>query len=104
MPTVIDKLIRYVDYAEEVVKEEYPILSFTPQGAWIDVYGKKRFVLAGTFKQFAHVSEERAKESFLKRKSKQLRILKGRIAAIERAVYAMQAGHIVDYPSVVYFV
>lgn len=103
MTTVIDKLIRYVDHADVVLRDEYPILKFTPCGAWIDVYGKKRFVLAGTWKQFAHVSDERAKESFFSRKHKQLRILNSRIEAIERSISALKEGRIADYSAWAYF-
>lgn len=92
MTIVIDKLVRYVDWGDSVLKEEYPIVKFTPQGAWIDVWGKQKFVLAGTFKKFACKTEEEAKESFFRRKAKQLKILKERIRGIEHAVRELKEG------------
>lgn len=97
MTLVIDKLIRYEDRGDVVLKEEYPILKFTPQGAWIDVWGKKKFVLARTFKKFAAKTDEEARKSFFARKHRQLRILEHRIEGIKDAIQALKDDRIADY-------
>lgn len=54
---------------------EYPIIKRTPKGAWIDIYGKKRFVLLTARKKFACDTREDAIRSFIARKERQIRIL-----------------------------
>lgn len=58
---------------------EYPVIKKTAQGVWIDVYGKKRFVLSNTNKKFAAPTIEAARESFIARKNKQVKILKAQL-------------------------
>lgn len=61
----------------------------TPCGAWLN-YGytgaKNKFVLDHATKKYAHPTKEKAYESFLARKKKQLRIYKDKVKTIEIAM------------------
>lgn len=61
----------------------------TPCGAWLN-YGytgaKNKFVLDYATKKYAHPTKEKAYESFLARKRKQLRIYKQKVRTVEIAM------------------
>lgn len=98
MRTDQEVMYRYENHADVVLLERYPVTKRTPQGAWIDVYGKPRFVLSNTFKKFAAATEEEeAKVSFFARKARQLKILRAQIQAVEGAVEALTEGRLRDY-------
>ncbi|QDH84039.1 hypothetical protein KMC60_gp30 [Achromobacter phage vB_AxyP_19-32_Axy11] len=54
---------------------EYTVIKYTPKGVWLNVLGRKRFVLHQGRKKFAHADKKDAVESFVARKDKQIRIL-----------------------------
>jgi len=58
---------------------EFKITSETKCGAWIDVWGEKRFVNLKCRKQFACRTKEEAAKSFIKRKERQIEILAAKI-------------------------
>lgn len=64
----------------------FDVLSKTPKGVWLSVYGKKRFVLESARKRFACPSVELAVQSFKARKKRQAEILRGRLRNVERAI------------------
>ena len=55
--------------------EQFPVIRFTPKGAWLDVYGAERFVRREARKRFACPTLEEAKESLRARKKRQLSLL-----------------------------
>lgn len=65
----------------------YPLLKVTPKGAWIDDYGRKRFVLASATKKYACPTLDGAIESFLARKQRQKAILHRQLSNVETAIY-----------------
>lgn len=95
---MIDKLYRYEDirYAPPVDEFERPIgegtlsvelrtyivRKHTPCGVWID----GRFVNLKANKRFACPTMEEAKESFIARKKRQIRILSARLKDAQRAL------------------
>ncbi|EMI5828574.1 TPA: hypothetical protein ACP7Q5_004941 [Escherichia coli] len=56
---------------------EYPVLRMTPHGFWfLDHYeDRERFVNLSWTKQYAHRTKEAARDAFIERKRKQIRIL-----------------------------
>jgi len=76
---------------------EFKILKETPKGAWIDNFGKKKFVNLHAKKQFACIDQTGALNSFLKRKECQIRILSSRLdTAKEMKLKAESLLHVVD--------
>lgn len=72
---------------------KYKIIKRTPKGAWIPKYSwsfdsdtEKRFVLLTARKQFASETIEKAKECFIARKKKYIRILESRISDANIAI------------------
>lgn len=65
---------------------EYPIVRRTPKGVWIDRGCMQKFVLLTATKQWACETKELAAESFLRRKVKQIQILRAQIADAEEAM------------------
>lgn len=66
---------------------EYQIIKRTPQGVWIDIgwfQGKKKFVKLNAHKKFACETEEAALVSYIARKSRQIKILKGRLEQAQK--------------------
>ena len=62
--------------AIEIVLSTYEVLRRTPKGAWLDLgFGGRRFVRDSGKKRFACPTEEEAKESFRRRKGRQIAIL-----------------------------
>ena len=72
---------------------EYKVLKHTPKGVWIDPYyvrgwavsGERRFVRRNATKRFACPTIEEARESFLARKNRQIRILSAQLKSARRA-------------------
>ena len=66
----------------------FKVLRETPKGVWIEAYSVngERFVKLGTRKQYAHLTKEDAKTSYLFRKRKQIMILSGQLEKAERAL------------------
>lgn len=75
------------EYAPHVYVDEYPVEKETPCGVWLDLgWGARRFVLHGARKRWACPTREEAKESFIARKQKHLRILRAQVECVERAL------------------
>ncbi len=74
----------------QVYLRRFPIVRTTAKGAWIDVYGERRFVLLTARKRFACESVEAARESFIARKQAQRRIYTARLRSINRAIEAAE--------------
>lgn len=68
----------------ELITRAYPILSRTCRGAWIDVYGEKKFVNLTARKKFACETIEDARESFRQRKRRQIGILSAQLKQAEQ--------------------
>jgi len=70
----------------------YLVIRHTPKGVWIDTRfdlaekSRKKFILKDAMKRFACPTIEEAKESFLARKRKQLRIYKARTKQVEQVI------------------
>lgn len=61
--------------------EIYEVIKKTPQGYWISDWNKgkeKRWVANFGFKRFAYPTKQRALESYIKRKERQIRIMQAR--------------------------
>lgn len=71
---------------------EYEVTKRTPKGVWLALHGygfrsaSKRFMLTSARKRFACPTEAEARESFLARKRKQIRIYTARIERAKRAI------------------
>lgn len=65
----------YTEDGGNIFLQRFPVIKRTPKGAWISVYGRRRFVPDNTRKKFAAPTIEGAKQSFLMRKKRQLAIL-----------------------------
>lgn len=61
------------------------VTKFTPKGAWIWVYGEKKFILGRAKKKFAYPTRKQALENFIFRKHWQ------RILSLKRADIALEA-------------
>jgi len=59
----------------KVILQEFPITKTTPKGVWINNLGIPRFVLLNAYKRFACPTKEEALESFMARKTRQIKIL-----------------------------
>ncbi len=70
----------------QVWLRRYPVLKRTPKGAWLDIFGRRRFVLVSARKRYASPTIEEARESFLARKAAQRRILLARLRDVDAAV------------------
>jgi len=81
-------------YNVKINLREFLITRRTPKGMWImPRYSrgeKHRFVLLGTRKKFACLTKEDAMESFIKRKEKQIRILKTQLNHVEIALFQVR--------------
>lgn len=74
-----EELYRYDNTGDQVYLSKFPVVSSTAKGKWIDVWGKKRFVLDVATKRFAYPTRELARESFIARKTRQRRILQAQL-------------------------
>lgn len=70
----------------EVYKHEFRVIKHTPKGVWLDVYGRKRFVLNTSRKRYAHASIDEARASFIRRKECQIGILMVRVGNARAAI------------------
>jgi hypothetical protein len=71
----------------EVHLSEYTVARRTPKGVWLDGgFGAERFMLTAARKRFACPTEAEARESFIARKRKQIRIYMARIERAKRAI------------------
>ena len=66
--------------------QTHQVIKQTPKGTWIDVYGKKRFILKSARKHYTCETIELAKESFIARKNRQIRILKHQLRNAQLAI------------------
>lgn len=64
----------------------YPIISYTPKGAWIDAYGKQKFVNLRAVKQWACGTVSDAREAFHYRKLRQIQILEAQLRTAKEAM------------------
>ena len=101
---------RYFDtYGEDgcvyLFVHTYPVVKTTPCGVWLydDCRAKPRFVLREGRKRYALSTKEAAFQSFVKRKEKQCKILRGRLArASDALVFAnkcLESGEIPERKS-----
>jgi hypothetical protein len=79
-PDTIEKRWRfeglcYADGSCYLSVHDYPVIKRTACGVWIDVYGQKKFILDGVGKRWARSTKKEALESYVARKSRQVRIL-----------------------------
>jgi hypothetical protein len=83
-----DALHTLTGYNLKVVLREFPVIKFTPKGAWIEKWGPpgKQWIQFGTFKKFACLTKEEALESFRARKRKQVKILQAQLKRAEEAL------------------
>lgn len=70
----------------ELLLRVYPVLRHTPKGVWLDTYTGKKFVLRDAYKQFACPTLEKAMESYIARKKRQIAIYHARLETAERAL------------------
>ena len=76
----------YASSGPKLVLYEYTLHSETPKGYWIGVFGgKDKWVSKTSRKRYAYPTKEEALEAFLKRKERQISILKGQLATAETA-------------------
>lgn len=54
---------------------EFDVVKETPRGVWLEMYGTKRFCLKNARKRYACPTQVEAKESFIARKKRQIKIL-----------------------------
>lgn len=71
---------------QQIVTEHLPILSYTASGAWIDVYGQRKFVNLRARKQYACGTEADALASLRARKERQIVILSAQLRNATRVL------------------
>lgn len=69
---------------------EYEVISRTPKGVWISVYGDKRFVNNDWAKRYALPTKEEALKSFIARKTRQIKIYEAKHADAKAALLIAQ--------------
>lgn len=60
--------------------EAFEVIKFTPKGAWIDVYGRRKFILTEAHRRWAHPTIYEAQNSYRARKSRQVKLLTRQLA------------------------
>lgn len=65
----------YEDSGAYIHVAAYPVKRRTPRGVWLDTYGLEKFVLNDSVKRYAYPTKQEALVSFVRRKSRQVRIL-----------------------------
>lgn len=65
----------------------FAILRTTKCGVWIDMLGAEKFVNLQARKQYACVTPEKALDSYIARKKRQISILKGQLDKAEKGLY-----------------
>jgi hypothetical protein len=63
----------------EIRLDRYWIAKRTPKGAWINVYGQRKFVLTDAHKRWACPDKSAALQSFIRRKERQVGILSAQL-------------------------
>lgn len=86
-------LYRVVILYDRIHTETYHILSQTECGAWICIFGGKKFVNLKARKQWASVTEQKALDCFIARKNRHLNILRGQIKTIETGLRLIKTGN-----------
>lgn len=79
-----------------VVVVKFPVVKYTPKGAWLRVGGERRFVLREVRRRFAAPTMELATESFIARKKKQASIYETRVKHARRAIQMAESGRITE--------
>lgn len=79
---------------------QYRVLKHTPKGVWIDYPSTPRgkFVLNDSFKQWACPTIEAAKESYIRRKRRQISILAAQHDRAVSALHVAEAGRWQEEP------
>jgi len=88
------QLFRYSDYigceffeeSEKLELEIFETVKETKCGFWIEIYKKRKFILKGDGKRFAHETKEMALNSFICRKKRQILINKSMIARAKHSL------------------
>jgi len=75
----------------EIYLQTYSIIKWTPQGAWINMCGDRKFVLLTAKKRFACPTQIEALESFIKRKKVQISYLNKKMHNITTALNKAEA-------------
>lgn len=75
-----------------LVLHEYLVVSRTRRGTWIDVWGRKKFLLDGARKRYACPTKEEALESYRARKKKQIAILERQLEKARAALLLNEPG------------
>lgn len=71
----------------------YPVLRATPKGVWLAIgFGERKFVLLDARKRWACPTEGEARESFIARKRRQIRILAGQLDRARQARWMAEEG------------
>ena len=63
-----------------------PVISHTPKGVWLDLFGTRKFVLNDSRKQYASPTKETALQGFIKRKHRQISILTARLTEAQEGL------------------
>lgn len=82
----VDEYERSLGGGVKVRLDRFCITKKTPKGVWIDAWGEDKFVNLTAVKQYACVSVESAKQSYLARKKRQISILSSRLRLAESAL------------------
>jgi len=80
-----------------LIQIDLPIIKRTPCGAWVDDYGRQRFVNLQARKKYACETVDAALESYHARKKRQIKILKHRLAEAEAALTLNNDNKSTDY-------
>lgn len=83
----------YSDGSVEFVAYYYPIVKRTKCGVWIELWrgGKRKFVNLECVKKWACPTIEEARDSFYRRKSRQMSILSHQFNIVERVLEVFNA-------------
>jgi hypothetical protein len=76
---------------------QYPVLSRTPKGVWIDTgCNERRWVNLNSKKQFASATKEEALDHFKARKARQLHIYRSRVKYVKMVLRKIDDQRLVD--------
>jgi hypothetical protein len=72
----------------QVSWREYEVVKTTPKGVWVTLtyFGEKRFILRDAKKRFACPTKAEAKESFIFRKKRHIKILTAQLKEAQEAL------------------
>lgn len=74
----------------EIVLERHAIIRYTPCGAWVDTFGREKFVNLRAGKQWASATDTEAIDQLYYRKRKQVSILDARLTEAKAVQAAME--------------